>query len=69
MIHCSPGASIYGGVFEDENFDLKFYGAGWVAMASAGPNTMKSQFFIAGKTLDFLDGKAVVFGKVLKGMV
>ncbi|CAG8459227.1 9284_t:CDS:2 [Acaulospora colombiana] len=54
--------SIYGEKFSDENFEIKHTGPGLLSMANSGPNTNGCQ-------CDFLDGKHVVFGKLIDGLL
>ena len=61
------GESIYGRSFDDEDLSVPLDRRGLVALANSGPNTNNSQFFITFDAAPWLDGKHVVFGRVLDG--
>mmetsp|Transcript_15136 Transcript_15136/g.60781 ORF Transcript_15136/g.60781 Transcript_15136/m.60781 type:complete len:374 (-) Transcript_15136:213-1334(-) len=62
----SGGTSIEGdGGFADEKFQFRHDKPGLLAMANAGPNTNKSQFYITCGQCSWLDSKHVIFGRVL----
>ncbi|KAL7077284.1 hypothetical protein ACQ4LE_002838 [Meloidogyne hapla] len=64
----SGGQSIWGAPFEDEfHEDIKFDARGIVGMASNGPNTNRSQFFIIYDKQPSLDLKYTAFGRVIDG--
>lgn len=54
--------------FVNEDNDLKFDKAGVVAMANAGRDTNRSQFFITFAPQAYLNGGYTIFGQVVSGM-
>ncbi|ORY51007.1 hypothetical protein BCR33DRAFT_846658 [Rhizoclosmatium globosum] len=63
------GESIYngGGPFNDESFKRKHDEPYLLSCANSGPNSNRSQFFITSKPVPHLDGKHVVFGRLVSG--
>lgn len=59
-----------GGKFNDEKpgLKLKHDGRGLLSMANSGKNSNTSQFFITLGAQPKLDGKHVVFGRVVEGL-
>ena len=59
------GESAFGSQFKDEfHGRLRFTHRGLLGMASTGPNTNASQFFITLDRCEWLDNKHTIFGKV-----
>ncbi|KAF8328483.1 cyclophilin-like domain-containing protein [Amanita rubescens] len=67
--HSVPNFMCQGGDFikGDGTGSFSIYGDKFPA--NSGPNTNGSQFFITTAKCDFLDGKHVVFGRVIDGML
>ena len=57
-----------GFIYRNEITELGFDSAGVVGMASSGPDTNGSQFFITMQPLSDLNGYYTVFGKVIEGL-
>ncbi|XP_076752860.1 uncharacterized protein LOC143424597 [Xylocopa sonorina] len=64
----SGGTSIYGESFENENFNLRHAGPGILSMCTESENTCNSKFNLTFRQLQTMDGKHVVFGKVIAGL-
>ncbi|KAI9022363.1 cyclophilin [Hyaloraphidium curvatum] len=65
------GESVYGGTFNDDKAGLKLKhdGPGVLGMANSGkPNTNTSQFYLTFGKAEKLDGKHVVFGRLVEGL-
>ncbi|KAJ7650599.1 cyclophilin-like domain-containing protein [Roridomyces roridus] len=62
------GESVYGATpFADEDLSRPVDAEGLLCMANKGPNTNGSQFFITLRECPHLNGKHVVFGRVIRG--
>ena len=61
------GISIYGETFQDEPSGLALLHStpGLLSMANSGPNTNGCQFFITCNKASHLDGKHVIFGRIM----
>lgn len=62
------GESIFGELFEDENFKAKHLGRGFLSMCNSGKNTNSSTFNILFKKNEYFDNKYVVFGYIRKNI-
>ncbi|WAR07460.1 PPIL6-like protein [Mya arenaria] len=61
------GESIYGPVFEDENFAVPHSRRGVIGMANKGRHTNNSQFYITLEPAPWMNTKYVAFGQVIEG--
>ncbi|XP_053398039.1 peptidyl-prolyl cis-trans isomerase-like [Mercenaria mercenaria] len=61
------GESIYGPVFEDENFAVPHSRRGIIGMANKGRHTNGSQFYITLTPAAWMNTKYVAFGQVIEG--
>ncbi|RNA17451.1 peptidyl-prolyl cis-trans isomerase-like 6 [Brachionus plicatilis] len=59
--------STYGGLFEDESFQISNTKRGILGMANNGRHTNGSQFYITLQSTPWMDNKYVAFGQVVEG--
>ncbi|XP_043280475.1 peptidyl-prolyl cis-trans isomerase-like [Venturia canescens] len=64
----SGETSIYGDTFEDESFELKHSERGILSTCGFEKDSNCSKFNLTFKPLESVDGKRVVFGKVIEGL-
>eukprot|EP00929_Paragymnodinium_shiwhaense_P003361 TRINITY_DN103839_c0_g1_i1.p1 TRINITY_DN103839_c0_g1~~TRINITY_DN103839_c0_g1_i1.p1 ORF type:complete len:320 (-),score=98.88 TRINITY_DN103839_c0_g1_i1:160-1119(-) len=57
-----------GSIVPNESFQIAHDRPGLLGMANHGTDTNGSQFYITMRELPFLDGKSVIFGRVIGGM-
>ncbi|GET85376.1 cyclophilin type peptidyl-prolyl cis-trans isomerase, putative [Leishmania tarentolae] len=62
------GYSCYGRCFPDETYAVPHDAAGVLGMCNDGPHTNSSSFYITLRTMSWMDGKYVAFGRVIDGM-
>lgn len=60
--------AVGGGYLRHESFSIKHDRPGLLGMANHGKDTNGSQFYITLREMPFLDGRSVVFGRVISGM-
>lgn len=64
----TKSGSIFGPKFDDENINSRHHEQPYLlAMANGGPNTNGDQFYVTVNPQPHLDGKHVVFGRVIRG--
>lgn len=61
-------ASAQGGFLRHESFQIPHDRPGLLGMASQGKDTNGSQFYVTVRDLPFLNGRSVIFGRVIGGM-
>lgn len=61
-------ASAQGDFLRHESFQIPHDRAGLLGMSNHGKDTNGSQFYVTVKDLPFLNGRSVIFGRVISGM-